>query len=94
MPTGSAAAALMARFGVVPSRGAYAFLQSSTMGGYGSAFVQEVTRAVSGVLGASQGLNSYMHGWEPSKVDDAAVGQKPQKERLEADEPAELKAKL
>jgi hypothetical protein len=77
MPTGSAAAALMAKFGVGPSRAAYAYLQSSAMGGYGSPLVQGLTRAGSVVLGASPWLNSHMHGREPSKVDDAAVGERP-----------------
>lgn len=94
MPTGSAAAALMARFGLVPSRGAYAYLQSSAMGGYGSALVRGVTRAGPGVFEASQWLNSYLHGREPSQADNTAVGERPQEGGVEADEPAEMKAKL
>lgn len=84
----------MAKFGVVPSRGAYAYLQSSAMGGYGSALVQGVTRAGSGVLGGSQWLNSYLHGRETNKaVDTVGVG-RPQEGRVELDEPAEMKVKL
>lgn len=95
MPTGSPAAALMASFGVVPGEGAYVCLQSSAKGGDGSPLVQGVTRAESGVFGVSQFLDSYLYGREPSKLDDAAaVGEMPQEERVEADEPAELKAKL
>lgn len=59
--TGSAAAALMAKFGVVPSKGAYAYLQSAAMGGYGSAVIQGVTRAGSGLFGGAQWLNQYLH---------------------------------
>ena len=58
----------MAKFGVVPSRGAYAYLQSSAMGGYGSALVQGVT--------------------------DTARVERSQEGGVEADEPAEMKAKL
>ena len=94
MSTGSAAAALMARFGVVPSRGAYAYIQSSAMGGYGSALVQGVTRAGSGVLEGSQWLSSYLHGRETSKADDSAGVKRPQEGGAEVDEPAEMKAKL
>ena len=84
----------MAKFRVVPSRGAYAYLQSSAMGGYGSALVQGLTRAGSGVLGGSQWLNSYLHGRETSKADDTAGVERPQDGGLEVDEPAEMKAKL
>ncbi len=91
---GSAAAALMAKFGVVPSRGAYAYLQSSAMGGYGSALVQGVTRAGSAVFGASQWLNSYLHGWELSKANDTARVESSREGGVEVDEPAEMKAKL
>lgn len=84
----------MAKFGVVPGRGAYAFLQSSAMGGYGSALVQGVTRAGSGVIEASQWLNSYLHRQEPSKTDNTAGGERPQESGVEADEPVEMKAEL
>lgn len=106
MPTASAAAALMAKFGLVPSQGAYAYLQSSAMGGYGGALVQGVTRAGSGVVGASQWLNSYYRRGqvEPSKVEDddaaaADVGEEAttRGERVVevvVDEPATMKAKL
>lgn len=92
--TGSAAAALMAKFGLVPSHGAYAYLQSSAMGGYGSALVQGLTRAGSGVVGGSQWLNSYLHGRKTSKADDTAGVERSQEGGVEVDEPAELKAKL
>ena len=84
----------MAKFGVVPSRSAYAYLQSSAMGGYGSALVQGVTRAWSGVFEGSLWLNSYLHGREPSNADDTARMETPQQGAVEADESAELKAKL
>ena len=84
----------MAKFGVGPSRGAYAYLQSSDMSGYGSALVRGVTRAGSGVLGGSQWLNSYLHGRETSMVDDTAGVERSQEGGVEVDEPAEMKAKL
>lgn len=64
------------------------------MGGYGSALVQGVTRAGSGVLGGSQWLNSYLHGRETSKADDTARVERSQEGGVKADEPAEMKAKL
>lgn len=94
MSIGSAAAALMARFGVVPSRSAYAYLQSSAMGGYGSGLVQGVTRVGSGVLGGLQSLNSYLHGRGTDKVDDSAGVERLQKGGAEVGEPAEMKVKL
>lgn len=57
----------MAKFGVVPSKGAYAYLQSTAMGGYGSPVVQGLTRAGSGLLEGSQWLNKYLHGRETQK---------------------------
>lgn len=77
MLTGSAAAALMAKFGVVPSRGAYAYLQSAAMGGYGNALVQGMTRAGAGLLEGAQWLEQYLHGLETSKIDDAAEEKSP-----------------
>lgn len=62
----------MSKFGVVPSKGAYAYLQSAAMGGYGGAMVQGVTRAGSGLLGGAQWLNQYLHGREMSRADIAA----------------------
>ena len=86
----------MAKFGVGPSRGAYAYLQSSAMGGYGSALVQGLTRAGSGVVGGSQWLNSYLHALETSKADDDTAGTKRPQEGgvVEVDEPAEMKTEL
>lgn len=55
---GSTEAALMAKFGAVPSRGGYAIFQSSAMGGYGRAVVQGVTRAGSVAFGASELVTS------------------------------------
>jgi hypothetical protein len=73
---GSEAAALMTKFGVVPSRGAYAYLQSSAMGGYGSTLVQGVTRARSVALEALDWLTSYWHGAKANEMDDSAGGER------------------
>ena len=67
----------MGKFGVVPRRGTYAHLQSSAMGGYGSALVQGATRAGSVVLEVSQWPNSYLHGPETSKADNTAGLERP-----------------
>ena len=65
------------------------------MGGYGSAAVQGVTRAVAGVSGGSQWLNAYLHGRETSKADDgSAAVEKPQERGVEVGGRAELNAKL
>jgi hypothetical protein len=94
MPIGSAAAALMGKLGVVSGRSAYAYIQSSAMGGYGSALVQGVTRAGSGAFEASLWLNPYQHGPESSKVDDIAGGERSQEGGVEADKLAKVQAKL
>jgi hypothetical protein len=84
----------MGKLGVIPSRSAYAYLQSSAMGGYGNALVQGVTRAGSGVFEASHWLNSYQHGPEPSKVEDIAGSERSQAGGVETDEPVKVQAKL
>lgn len=84
----------MAKFGVVSSRGAYAFLQSSAMGGYGSALVQGVARVGSGILGSSQWLNAYLQERGTSKIDDTAELKRRQEGEGKVDEPAKVKANL
>lgn len=94
LSTGSAAAALMAKLGVVPSKGAYAYLQSAAMGGYGSALAQGVTRAGSVAGEASSWLTSYWRGATSSRVDDNAEGERSQEAGVKADMPLKVKAKL
>ena len=84
----------MTRLGVVPRAGAYAYVQSSTMGGYGSGLVQRVTRAGLGVVEASYILRSSWHESQSSKVGDNAGGERPKEGRVETDEPLKVKAKL
>ena len=93
--TASAAAALMSRLGPVPSRGVFAYLQSSQMGGFGAPLVQGATRAGSLGLGAVELLISSWHGSTSEKVNDDHAGvAKSQEAELKAEEPVKVQAEL
>ncbi len=83
----------MAKYGIIPSKGVLASLQSAGMGGYGSALVQGGTRAGSAAVLVSDWLHSLWYGAESSRAKDNAGGETSQEAEVEANAPLKLKAK-
>jgi hypothetical protein len=84
----------MTNFGVVSSRDAYVYVQSSAMSEYDNALIHEMTRAEFEVLRVLERLNSYLQEREISKTDDDAEVIKRDEVEVNLDQFAKVKAKL
>lgn len=84
----------MSKYGIIPSKGVLASLESAGMGGYGSAMVQGWTRVGSGAVLVSDGLTSLWRGAKLSRTKDSVGAKTLQEAEVEADALLKLKAKL